>query len=183
MRRNHKILFFAIGILFTCAFLGCAFASFTDRPGVEVKGYPKEMYGTWMNIVKENGSKDTNYISIDEKGLKTSDLTYQLIDLDNSENSLTHLGDYYYLNIRKSDSLGMHKFFVYPFEFNEKHMPFLCDEHPVGHRPSRLGIELVRQHVVLLGEVAHLTLDVFFERVRLHANPRHNFSTSCAYQS
>lgn len=116
-----KKLFIYLVSLF--ALSSCQLATFNSRPGVIVKSYPKEMYGTYMAVEKHDGVRDTHYITIDDKGAKMDDpVMNKIIDLSDTNNTLSHLGDFYYLNVRQQDSGNMAIWYVYPFEFDEKHL-------------------------------------------------------------
>ncbi len=110
--------------LFVMLALGsCQLSSFSSRPGVVVKSYPKEMYGTYRSIEKHKGVKDTHYIVINEKGASMDDpTTNKIINLSDTNNTLSQLGDFYYLNLRDTDSAGNQYFYIYPFEFDEKNL-------------------------------------------------------------
>ena len=101
----------------------CQFASFNERPGVIKEGFPKEMYGVYRNIDKTSGVRDTHILTIDSAGAHIDDpLLARIVNLKDSNNSITHLGDYYYLNVRDIDSLGNYTYFVYPFEYDNKNL-------------------------------------------------------------
>lgn len=112
-----------INVLTTLALLtlacSCQYATFTARPGVLVKDYPKDMYGTYSCITKEKGVRDTHTLVINEKGARVDD---SRIDLKDTNYTLSHLGDFYYVNERNSDSAGNSWFFVYPFEYDKNHI-------------------------------------------------------------
>lgn len=105
-------------------FLGsCTFASFTERPGVLVKEYPKDIYGTYINIDKSNGVRDTHILKVDANGAHIDDPIFAgFSNLNDSVNSLSHLGDFFYLNVSKIDSTGKTYWFVYPFEYDSKNI-------------------------------------------------------------
>jgi len=101
----------------------CQLASFSSRPGVIVNEYPKALHGTFRAIEKHDGVRDTHDIVINEKGAKMDDaMMNKIIDLSDTNTSLSHLGDFYYLNVRETDSAGHAFWYVYPFEFDEKHL-------------------------------------------------------------
>jgi hypothetical protein len=103
--------------------VSCRFASFTERPGVILNEYPKGMYGTYQQIEKKDGVADTHTLVVNEQGAKLKDgfAYYDLNSLD-SNSSISHLGDYYYLNVKESDSTGLYSYMVYPFEFDSKNL-------------------------------------------------------------
>lgn len=112
-------------IALVCLILGssCQMASFTERPGVIREGFPKEMYGVYRHIEKSNGLRDTHVLSIDSLGAHIDDPVYsRIVNLKDSNNSLSHLGDYHYLNVRDMDSSGRYTYFVYPFEFDSRNL-------------------------------------------------------------
>ncbi len=109
-------------ILILLVFLSaCHYASFTDRPGVIVPKFPDAMCGKYQNVTKSKGVYDTTFITVNSNGIVYSDGSVnKAISLNDSMYSLSHLGDYYYMNVKESDSTGKNTYFVYPFEFNEK---------------------------------------------------------------
>ncbi len=99
----------------------CQFASFTERPGVIVKSYPEAMYGTYQHIEKDNGVSDTHTLVVGPTGASINDgVISRIVNLSDSSNSLSHLGDFYYMNVKESDSTGRYTYFVYPFEYDSK---------------------------------------------------------------
>jgi hypothetical protein len=102
----------------------CQFATFDARPGVLVKTYPKEIQGTWQSVEKHKGVRDTHNLVVTEKGVKIDATTEKMLNLSDTDNTLSHLGDFYFLNIREQDSTGKAYYTVYPFEFDEKHLYF-----------------------------------------------------------
>ena len=101
----------------------CQLASFSARPGAVIKDYPKDMYGTYRAIEKHDGVKDTHDVVISEKGAKMQDgVMSKFIDLSDTNNTLSRLGDFYYLNVREKDSAGHAYWYVYPFEFDGKNL-------------------------------------------------------------
>jgi hypothetical protein len=120
MLKNKQIKIAFFGLLFLTS---CRFASFTERPGVILNDYPKDMYGTYQQIEKKDGVADTHTLVVNELGAKLKDgfAYYDLQSLD-SNSSISHLGDYYYLNVKESDSTGLYSYIVYPFEFDSKNL-------------------------------------------------------------
>ncbi len=101
----------------------CKFANFTERPGVIKEGFPKEMYGVYQNIEKTKGGKDTHILTIDSLGAHINDpLLDKIVNLKDSNNTLTHLGDFYYLNVKDTDSAGNYTYYVYPFEYDKRNL-------------------------------------------------------------
>lgn len=99
----------------------CQFATFTERPGVIVKSYPEAMYGTYQHIEKDNGVSDTHTLVIGPSGASVNDgIIRGIVNLSDSSSSLSHLGDFYYLNVKQADSTGRYTYFVYPFEYDSK---------------------------------------------------------------
>lgn len=118
MKLNNK----TIGLWTLLLFLGaCRMASFTDKPGVSVKEFPAEMIGTYIQIEKENGISDTHNLVITSNSAKLNDnmISYGF-EMNDTNYSITHLGDFHYLNIKETDSTGKASFVVYPFEYNSK---------------------------------------------------------------
>ncbi|MBL7836013.1 MAG: hypothetical protein JNM67_00720 [Bacteroidetes bacterium] len=101
----------------------CKFANFTERPGVVKESFPKDMYGVYRHIEKSNGVRDTHILTIDSLGAHINDpLLDKIVNLKDSNNTLTHLGDYYYLNVKDTDSAGNFTYYVYPFEYDKKNL-------------------------------------------------------------
>lgn len=97
----------------------CQFATFTAKPGVSVKEYPTDMYGTYRCITREKGVRDTHTLVINEKGARVDD---SRVDLSDTNYTLSHLGDFYYVNERNADSAGNSWYFVYPFKYDKSHI-------------------------------------------------------------
>ncbi|MCC6818387.1 MAG: hypothetical protein IT245_05820 [Bacteroidia bacterium] len=101
----------------------CQLATFTERPGVSRDAFPKDMYGVYMNIEKSNGIKDTHILTVDSTGANIDDpILSKIVNIKDSNNTLSHLGDYHYLNVKDSDSAGNYTYFVYPFEYDSKNL-------------------------------------------------------------
>lgn len=115
---------FYICLMLLSLLASCQFASFTARPGVPVTAYPQDMYGTYRHIDEHDGIKDTHVLTVNEKGavIDNDNIIGGLVDLTDTNNSLTHLGDFYYLNVKVTDSTGRSVWFVYPFEYDQKHL-------------------------------------------------------------
>ncbi len=112
--------------LFIIIFLAssCQLAHFTERPGVEVSAFPSEMYGTYIHIEKSKGVSDTHTLLINASGAKIDDpIIGRYTDLSDSNNRLSHLGDFYYLNVKETDSGVLESsWLIYPFEYDNKHI-------------------------------------------------------------
>ena len=119
MTLKTRIIF---GLLLLLSMGSCQFATFDARPGIIVKTYPKEIYGTWQSIEELKEGKDTHTLEISEKGVKIDASAEKLMNLSDTNNSLSHLGDFYYLNVREEDSTGNPYYIVYPFEFDDNHI-------------------------------------------------------------
>ncbi len=119
MRMNRLFIFLCSVV----ALSSCQLATFSSRPGVQLKSYPKELHGTYQSIEKHDGVRDTNYIVINEEGAKMNDeIMDKIIDLSDTNNSLSHLGDFYFLNVSERDSAGQSHWYIYPFEYDGKHL-------------------------------------------------------------
>lgn len=116
--KNHLTLILSIILLGSCQF-----ASFTERPGVNVTEFPEAMYGSYQIVDKTNDVNDTHVLVINKNGASINDpIVSKIIDLKDSNNTLSHLGDFYYMNARQIDSLGKYTYYIYPFEFDSKHL-------------------------------------------------------------
>jgi hypothetical protein len=123
--RNSKNLFLCIILLLGVS--GCQLATFNARPGVGVSSYPKELHGTWRAIERHDGVKDTHLVVISDKGVKMDDATMdKALNLSDTNNTLSHLGDFYFLNVREMDSAGSPYWIIYPFEFDNDHLYVYC---------------------------------------------------------
>ncbi len=131
--RTFKIL----GCILALALSSCHFATFNARPGVVVKAYPKEMYGTYQAIEKHDGVTDTFHVTINEKGARMDGgIMKNYIDLSDTNNTLSHLGDFYYLNVRDKDTAGIY-WTVYPFEQKGKYLYIYSL--PLGKAIKKMG--------------------------------------------
>ncbi len=120
MKIKQNIILLSLLLL---SFSACQFASFTERPGVIVKSYPEPMYGTYQHIEKSNGVSDTHTLVVSSAGASINDgAISRIVNLSDSNNTLSHLGDFYYMNVKETDSTGRYTYFVYPFEYDAKHI-------------------------------------------------------------
>lgn len=103
----------------------CQLNSFTERPGVILKGYPEQMYGKYIFIEKSKNGKDTHVLNVDSTGVILEEPMVNKIDnIIDSNSSISHLGDFYYLNIKETDTIGNVTYYVYPFKFDDRHLYF-----------------------------------------------------------
>jgi len=92
---------------------GCGFANFTAMPGSPRTTFPTELQGQYRSINKEN-KNDTFNLSIGETTSKTNDaILNNLIQLTDST-KLSHLGDFYFFNVRSSDSAHKNDWTIFP---------------------------------------------------------------------
>jgi hypothetical protein len=70
------------------------------------------------------------------------------------------LGDFYYINIHRSDSLGKHAWYVYPFEFDNNNLYIykLVLTKKSTKRMQRAGLELTGK------ESGEYTMDTHYEK-------------------
>lgn len=132
-------------ISFLVLLSACQMASFTARPGVIIKTFPETIYGKYQFIEKHKGYKDTHVVSIGVNGVISNDpLVSGILAQNDSNNTLSHLGDFYYINVHHTDSLGKHAWFVYPFEFdhNNLYVYKLVLTKKSVKRMKRAGLEL-----------------------------------------
>jgi hypothetical protein len=109
--------------LLALSFSSCQIAKFTARPGVIVKNFPTDMYGQYQHIEKHNGVRDTTLVTINTEGVKFNDpIIGNMIDAQDSNFSLSHLGLYYYMNIKQTDSLNASLYYIYPFRYNSRYL-------------------------------------------------------------
>lgn len=115
----NVIAFFAL----LCCLSACQMASFTARPGIVMKTFPESVYGKYQFIEKHKGYRDTHVIQIAANGVVSNDpLVSGILAQNDSNNTLSHLGDFYYVNVHRVDSNGQDAWFVYPFEFDHSHL-------------------------------------------------------------
>lgn len=100
----------------------CRMASFTSVPGVKLGQYPESLRGTYRFIENKEGVADTSVvlISANEIHMKSSSMKVDIL-LNDSANSITHLGDFYYLNTMENDSARRY-YLIFPFEYNSKYL-------------------------------------------------------------
>ena len=116
-QQTNRSVFLYIVLAFFVA--SCQYATFTAKPGVPIKDYPNDMYGTYQCVTKEKGVRDTHTLVINDKGARVDD---SRIDLKDTNYTLSHLGDFYYVNERNTDSAGNSWYFVYPFKYDKNHI-------------------------------------------------------------
>lgn len=113
---------FRIALLILLTASSCQFAAFTDKPGVPVQRFPADMYGKYRFIEKHKGVRDTHFLEIDDQGARLNEpILGQFYNTSDSNKSLSHLGDFYYLNLRAGDSADL-AYFVYPFELHKNNL-------------------------------------------------------------
>ena len=108
-----KILIF---ILIVTGISSCRLCTFTMQPGSPRTSYPKELQGNFLYIEKHNGIKDTTFFNITETTLETNDPYLTKLCQLSDTTTLTHLGDYYFFNIRNVDSTNKYSWQVFPIK-------------------------------------------------------------------
>lgn len=111
-------------LILTCLASSCQLAHFTEKPGVAVSAFPADMYGTYIHIEKSKGISDTHTLHITANGAKIDDpIIGRYTDLSDTNNRLSHLGDFYYLNVKEADSNALEtSWLIYPFEYDSRHI-------------------------------------------------------------
>lgn len=113
---------FRIALILLLTASSCQFAAFTDKPGVPVQRFPADMYGSYRFIEKNKGIRDTHILEINGQGARLNDpILGQFYNSSDSNKSLSHLGDFYYLNILAGDS-NDRAYFIYPFELHRNNL-------------------------------------------------------------
>ncbi len=110
MKKTAFILFLITGLS------SCRLCTFTQQPGSSRTSYPKELQGYFLYIEKHNGIKDTTYFNITENSLETNDPYLTKLCQLSDTTTLTHLGDYYFFNIRNFDSTNHYSWQVFPIK-------------------------------------------------------------------
>lgn len=106
-----KTLFFALIILTVSS---CRLTSYTAQPGSPRTAFPAEMHGTFMAIEKHKGVSDTTIMTITENKITVNDIIFGKYLKLTDTTTLTHLGDFYFFNVRNTDSLGRNNWTVFP---------------------------------------------------------------------
>ncbi len=97
-----KIIKSSFFLFLVLVFSSCSFIKFTAQPGSPRTTFPYDLKGRYYIIDKE--SKDTFYLTITDTQANSNDNTLNdLLQLTDSTN-LTHLGDFYFFNIKDSET-------------------------------------------------------------------------------
>lgn len=111
-----KAVFFAFLLLLAT---GCRLTSYTAQPGSPRTAFPAEMHGTYIAVEKHNGVSDTTKLVIAADKIEINDAFFgKYLKLTDST-TLTHLGDYYFFNVRNTDSAGKYNWSVFPIRVKE----------------------------------------------------------------
>lgn len=97
--RLHFLLF----VLCTALFSSCM-VCFTAAPGSPRTAFPPEMQGTYRVDDKKDKRNDTIFLTITEKGSVSNDKFMNTLVQFSDTTTLSHLGDFYFFNIKSSDS-------------------------------------------------------------------------------
>lgn len=82
----------------------CRLSTFTAQPGSPRVAFPAEMQGNFMAINKHKGENDTFTLKIAETTTISNDKLFgRMLQLSDTT-TLTHLGDFYFFNIRHNDN-------------------------------------------------------------------------------
>lgn len=113
-----------ISVFFILLFLtSCRIVTFDKLPGTVLPSFPKTMQGRYLEVIKNNGVKDSQIITINEKAIYSNKyLSKQLINIYDSSYVISQLNEFYFVNIPVSDSSMFSKWMVLPFLFDKKYL-------------------------------------------------------------
>ncbi|MDI1232802.1 MAG: hypothetical protein PSX81_00815 [bacterium] len=104
--------FFAIVVLIVLS-ASCRLSTFTMQPGSPRSSFPSEMQGDFMSIDKHKSGNDTFILKITETKTISSDKVFGKLMQLSDTTTLTHLGDFYFFNIRHNDN-GIISWWTFP---------------------------------------------------------------------
>ena len=112
MKKSIKYcLFYSLQVLLLAS---CGFAHFTAMPGSERKVFPTELQGNYISLNTEKNSKDTFTLTITDTQSITNDaILKDLLQLTDST-TLSHLGDFYFFNVKGQDSANRITWTLFP---------------------------------------------------------------------
>lgn len=117
---------------------------FTDIPGMKMKQYPKELYGTYQYIQKNKNLTDTQTVTISEHDVEMNlPFIERLVSLNDTDVIMSHFGNFYFLNLKKDSILNQQAWLIYPFKFDENFLyifPLILDEKS-SKKMIKCGIE------------------------------------------
>ena len=108
-----KTLKFFGTVLTLLLITGCRLSTFTAQPGSPRAAFPIEMQGNYQSVDKHKGGNDTFSLKIAETTTISNDKMFgKLLQLSDTT-TLTHLGDFYFFNIRHNDN-GVITWWTFP---------------------------------------------------------------------
>ncbi len=111
MKNKTKYLGIYLGLILLTT--GCGFANFTAMPGSPRTAFPTELQGKYI-ATNKGVRTDTFFLTITENKSITNDpILSDLIQLTDSTR-LSHLGDFYFFNVRSSDSAHKNDWTIFP---------------------------------------------------------------------
>lgn len=91
----------------------CRLSTFTAQPGSPRTAFPVEMQGDYESVDQHKGGNDTFRLKIAETTTISNDKMFgKLLQLSDTT-TLTHLGDFYFFNIRHNDN-GIISWWTFP---------------------------------------------------------------------
>lgn len=93
--------------------LSSCMVSFTAAPGSPRTSFPPEMQGKYMATDKKDKKSDTVFLTISENRSESNDKFLNRLIQFTDTTTLSHLGDYYFFNIKSSDS-GSTAWYTFP---------------------------------------------------------------------
>lgn len=109
----HKAVRILCVLLSVTLLGGCRLLTFTAEPGSPRKEYPAEMQGRYMAIEKQKKGNDTTFVTITATGAETNDAFLGKILQLTDTTTLSHLGDFYFFNIRNTEN-GTIQWWTFP---------------------------------------------------------------------
>ncbi len=101
-------------ITLVSALLSGCMVSFTASPGSPRTAFPAEMQGSYMALDKKDKKTDTIFLTIRENRTESNDKFMNTLVQLTDTTTLSYLGDFYFFNIKNSDS-GSIAWYTFPF--------------------------------------------------------------------
>lgn len=101
----------------------CRIVTFDKVPGTVLPSFPKTMQGSYLEVTKNNGVKDSQIITIKDNVIYSNKyLNNQLINMYDSNYVISQLNEFCFVNVTVSDSSMISKWMVLPFQFDNKYL-------------------------------------------------------------